>query len=75
MKFKSFLQFAVLITLFSGAGWAVSGEKPSAGNPAAVVAERHYVFHDMVEGAKVRHEFTIGNRGQGVLEIKKVKTG
>jgi hypothetical protein len=42
------------------------------GTPVAVVAETEFDFGLVEEGGEYVHDFKIGNKGDGVLEIKKV---
>jgi hypothetical protein len=45
---------------------------PTQGTPAAVVAETEFDFGVVEEGNDYMHDFKIANKGDGVLEIKKV---
>jgi len=43
--------------------------------PNAAVAGNSYEFGPVLDGTKIIHDFIILNKGNAVLEIKKVETG
>jgi hypothetical protein len=45
------------------------------GNPSIFIPENSYEFPSVVDGTQVMHDFAIFNKGDGDLEIKRVKTG
>ena len=81
-KFAWFSTFLVSLWLFGcsyipGLGTKVVPEPPSQasptqGTPAAVVAETEFDFGIVEEGNDYLHDFRIANKGDGVLQIKKV---
>lgn len=44
-------------------------------SPSVFIPENSYEFPSVVDGTQVMHDFTILNKGDGDLEIKRVKTG
>ncbi len=42
--------------------------------PHLVISERSYDFKDVNEGDILEHSFQVSNTGNGILEIKNVKT-
>jgi len=91
MRFKSFLTVGIVFfILISGCekGVATSssnGEvsntesqstaETSAKGPVIVAPENSYEFPSVVDGVKVTHDFIVFNKGDGDLEITRVKTG
>ncbi|MBW1849070.1 MAG: hypothetical protein JRJ27_18490 [Deltaproteobacteria bacterium] len=47
----------------------------SKGNPSAFIPENSYEFAPVVDGTQVIHDFIVLNKGDGDLEIQRVKTG
>lgn len=45
------------------------------GGPKMVFQEKSFAFGEVDEGRKLEHTFTVSNRGESPLEIKKVKPG
>ena len=43
--------------------------------PQLAIQEHEFNFGVVKEGARITHEFTVGNRGNVTLEIKKVQPG
>ena len=48
--------------------------EPSAKTPS-IALENSYEFSTVVDGVKVTHDFIVYNKGDGDLEISRVKTG
>jgi hypothetical protein len=69
----------VFLVLFANAGPRAETGTGSAvgadGTPVAAVLQADYVFPVVVDGAQVKHDFTVENRGTADLSITKVKTG
>jgi hypothetical protein len=63
--------------LASGEGKKQQGSIPESKKAAAVIQidENTYHFGQVSEGEVVRHDFTVLNKGDAVLEIKSVKPG
>ncbi len=49
--------------------------KSEGGSPSAFIPMNKFEFEPVIEGAEVIHDFIIQNKGTGVLNIDKVKTG
>jgi hypothetical protein len=51
------------------------GEKKISGkdHPRAVVTQKEYVFDPVFEGAQIKHDFVIENRGTAPLVIQNVR--
>ena len=47
----------------------------SAKTPSITAPENSYEFSTVVDGVKVTHDFIVYNKGDGDLEISRVKTG
>ncbi|MCG6907959.1 MAG: DUF1573 domain-containing protein [Desulfobacteraceae bacterium] len=66
------LVLGLLVLSAATAPAARAGAQPA---PAAVVETTAFEFEPVVDGAAVRHEFTIANRGDAPLRLLKVRTG
>ena len=66
------LVLGLLVLSAATAPAARAGAQPE---PAAVVEATAFEFEPVVDGAAVRHEFTIANRGDAPLRLLKVRTG
>jgi len=49
--------------------------KSEGGSPSAFIPMNKFEFEPVIEGAEVIHDFIVQNKGTGVLNIDKVKTG
>ncbi|MCJ7774183.1 MAG: DUF1573 domain-containing protein [Desulfobacterales bacterium] len=49
--------------------------EPSGKTPSITAPENSYEFSSVVDGVKVTHDFIVYNKGDGDLEISRVKTG
>ena len=72
MKSKLFILFAVAIIF---AGNAFGADDETSASPVALIAKPVYEFEPVVDGTQVMHDYVIQNKGAGILEIQKVKTG
>jgi len=70
-KILLFLLFCFLNSFFSN---PFSFAQPVSG-PVMFFQESHHDFKEVNEGAVVEHAFKVENRGDQVLEIKKVNPG
>jgi len=52
-----------------------SSSHQSKGSPSAFIPENSYEFSPVVDGTQVTHDFIVLNKGDGDLEIQRVKTG
>ena len=68
--FKTVL-LALLVTTMS-AGFSLAKEDAA---PVIEVDQATYDFKEVSQGEIVKHDFRVFNRGEGSLEIKKVKPG
>jgi hypothetical protein len=56
-------------------GNSIAAEEISPVLPSTLIAEAVYEFEPVVDGTQVMHDYLIQNKGDGTLEIQKVKTG
>ena len=67
------LIFALFImTVAVGLSWAKEGPEST---PVIEFDQATYNFKQVSQGAVVKHDFRVFNRGKALLEIKKVKPG
>jgi hypothetical protein len=62
----------LLLMVTVGGTWADQVIQPT---PKLVIKETTHSFAPVVDGAMVSHDFMVGNEGDEVLKINKVKTG
>ena len=67
-----FLITSGLVLLVFGLQAAAHAEATGS-DPVAVINERSFDFNEVKEGSTVKHAFSVLNKGDQVLEIKKVK--
>ena len=76
---KSILFPCLLLSMWVGLTYAggKEGAKPvqEGAKPVIEVKESTFDFQQVNEGDVVKHDFQVFNRGDAVLEIKKVKPG
>lgn len=75
MKAKLQSVFFLFFFLLTIAGGVQASENVTAPGPEAFFPQTQFEFAPVVEGAEVRHEFTVQNRGAEPLKITNVKTG
>ena len=54
---------------------AESSSQQTKGSPSIFIPENSYEFAPVVDGIQVIHDFIVLNKGDGDLEIQRVKTG
>lgn len=57
--------------LFAAVSFGVQDES----QPAAFFPETTYEFSPVLDGTQVVHDFVIQNKGNGTLNVKRVRTG
>ena len=67
-----FLRTSWLITVVFGLWFSAYAETTGSG-PVVVINERTFDFKEVKEGASLEHTFSVLNKGDQDLEIKKVK--
>lgn len=72
VRITSFLGTILLVFIFLGSAYATN-EKATVSGPKLVIKERSFDFKQVKEGNSVEHVFRVQNKGDQVLEIKKVK--
>jgi len=91
MKFRYFfIMYAAIFILFIGCEKenansqdsisasnveSVNSSQPSKEHPSIFIPENSYNFSPVVDGTQVTHDYIVLNKGDGDLEIKRVKTG
>jgi hypothetical protein len=71
--------FMLLIANFVSAGQPIKMTGPndaqnkSGNRPHAVFPEKEHVFKAIFEGAKIKHDFVVENKGSAALVIKNVR--
>jgi len=75
MKLKFLAVFLALfcIVCFKTVAYGVSNQTHPS--PSIVVPESRYTFQPVLDGTEIIHDFVIQNKGDGPLEIEKVRTG
>ena len=74
MRSKTLCGVVVLACALWG-GLQVRGEEAVAAEvPAVVMPGPDFEFKPVPEGAEVKHEFIVQNKGNGLLKIAEVKT-
>ncbi len=73
MSCKGPLALAVTIGLTLFAAIAFGGQDDAG--PVAFFPQTLYEFSQVLDGAKVVHEFVVQNKGTAPLNIERVKTG
>ena len=68
-----FFGAGLLIFLILGLGLVIHAKETAPG-PSLVVNERAFDFKEVEEGSTVKHAFHVSNKGDQVLEIRRVKT-
>ena len=71
---KYMLYFMLVVAFFS-AGNSITAEDISPVLPSAFIDKAVYKFEPVVDGMQIIHDYLIRNKGDGTLEIQKVKTG
>ncbi|MBW1759849.1 MAG: hypothetical protein JRI88_05990 [Deltaproteobacteria bacterium] len=74
MKFKFFVALFFVCTFFYATD-SISAEKESIKSPSTFLSRDKYEFAPVPEGFEIKHDFIIENKGNAVLNIKKVRTG
>jgi hypothetical protein len=69
------LLIALMLSTVASAAHAADGGTPALKGPQAVFTETKFTFEPLFEGADVKHDFVIENKGDAPLVIKKVKPG
>lgn len=72
MKNRVFRIFFVMLIFMTIPLSAYSQDKQG---PRLVIEEREFDFGQVKQGSRITHNFTILNRGDEILEIKKVSPG
>jgi hypothetical protein len=82
MRFKMGWTFFLILMMWatalaSGEGKQQKNDVDDGKTPAAVIHidESTYHFGQVSQGEVVRHDFTVLNKGNAILEIKSVKPG
>jgi hypothetical protein len=74
MRRKTLCVFLVLACALWGA-LPVGGREAAAEEaPAVVIISPDFEFKPVPEGAEVKHDFIVQNKGNGLLKIEEVKT-
>lgn len=72
MRSKKYVTILLFITVIFLNSLAMG---QSIQSPELFIKEKSYKADEVMEGTIVEHTYTVFNKGEGVLEIKKVKPG
>jgi len=75
MKLKFLAVFFIVFCVISFKTVAYGGSNQTPPSPSVFVPESRYTFQPVLDGTEVTHDFVIQNKGNGPLEIEKVRTG
>jgi hypothetical protein len=70
---RGYLLIALAVAA-AGLAFSTAGAEQAPGVPVAVFGPVKYSWQSIIEGQKVKHSFTVRNKGNADLIIEQVKT-